>query len=115
MKARGNERVVYMEDSEFEKRFVVYASDPVEARYILSPSMMSRILSLRSKGTEKISLAFAGSKVFMALPHSRNFFEPELSRTAFDMGQVLEIAREVQLCMSIVKDLNLNTRIWTKL
>ena len=42
--AHGGRDVVKLEDPEFEKEFVVYAHDQVEARYVLSPSLMRRLL-----------------------------------------------------------------------
>jgi len=40
---------VQLEDIEFEDEFSVYSTDQVEARYILSPAMMRRILELKNK------------------------------------------------------------------
>ena len=42
--SKGYGDVMPMDDPEFEKEFVVYGSDPVEARYILSNSLMQRML-----------------------------------------------------------------------
>lgn len=43
----GRPDVVRLEDPEFEKIFVVYSSDEVEARYILSTSFMERLVEFR--------------------------------------------------------------------
>jgi len=46
-KARGE--LVKLENPEFESEFVVYSDDQVESRYILSPSLMERILLFKKQ------------------------------------------------------------------
>ena len=110
----SSEKLVYLEDPEFEKEFAVYGSDQVEARYILSTSMVGRILDLRAKWGNNIRLAFAGSMVFIAISHSADLLEPDLKTASHDKEQIVRFAYELEQCFSIVEDLNLNTRIWTK-
>ncbi len=42
-------RPIEMENPDFEKGFAVYGTDQVEARYILTPAMMGKILDFRTK------------------------------------------------------------------
>ena len=53
-KMRG--QLIKMEDPEFEKLFVVYGSDQIEARYILSTSLMRRITDFKEKTKKDIYL-----------------------------------------------------------
>ncbi len=110
----SDEKLVYLEDPEFEKEFAVYGTDQVEARYILSTSLVGRILDLRAKWADSVRLAFSGSEVYIAIAHSKDLLEPNLRRPADDREQILRFADELSLCLSVVEDLNLNTRIWTK-
>lgn len=108
-------QLVKMEDPEFEKHFVVYGTDQVEARYILSPALMERILTLRNKVNTGVSLSFIDSHVYIALPINRNLFEPSGLWASIDnFKQIEEYHYLVSLCMTIVEVLDLNTRIWTK-
>ena len=50
--------LVKLEDPEFEKEFCVYADDQIEARYILSTSLMRRILDYKRKFGGSIYLSF---------------------------------------------------------
>lgn len=50
-----------LEDPEFEKHFAVYSSDQVQAGYILSTSLMSRIVDFKEKSSRRIHLSFIGS------------------------------------------------------
>jgi hypothetical protein len=106
--------LVKLEDPEFEKEFVVYATDQVEARYVLSTSLMERILQFKRKTGKRICLSFVGSKVFVAIPYNKNLFEPRLFHTLLDFGPIARYFEDLELAVGIVEDLNLNTRIWSK-
>ena len=105
---------VELEDPEFESHFVVYGSDQIEARYILSTSLMARITDFKNKTGKKIFLSFIGSMVFVAVSYSRNLFEPKLFTTLLDFEPIRRYYEDLQLIIGIVDDLNLNTRIWSK-
>ena len=106
--------LVKLEDPEFEQAFAVYGDDQVEARYILSTSLMRRILGYRRKFGSDIFLAFLRSKVYIALSSSKNRFEPKVFSSVNDLSQVEEFRNDLDMICDIVEDLNLNTRIWTK-
>jgi len=108
------DQLISLEDPEFEKLFVVYGSDQVEARYILSTSLMKRIIDFREKTNRNIYLSFVGSKVFVAVPYTRNLFEPRIFKTVVDFEPIKEYYEDLLLAVGIVDDLNLNTRIWSK-
>jgi len=107
-------QLIKLEDPEFEKLFVVYGNDQIQARYILSTSLMARIVDFKKKTNRKIYLSFVGSKVFVAVAYTKNLFEPRLFKTILDFELVREYFEDLQLAIGIVDDLNLNTRIWSK-
>lgn len=106
--------LVKLEDPEFEHEFVVYSSDQVEARYILSPALMQRIVAFRRKTGRNIHLSFHHSLLNVAVSTDKNMFEPRIFRsiTGFDLCE--EYFNDLRLFLDIVDDLDLNTRIWTK-
>ena len=106
--------LIRLEDPEFESHFVVYGSDQIEARYILSTSLMARITDFKEKTGKKIYLSFIGSMVFAAVPYTRNLFEPRLFKTLLDFEPIRRYYEDLQLAIGIVDELNLNTRIWSK-
>lgn len=108
------EKVVQLEDPEFDEMFIVYGSDDIEARYILSPSMMRRILDLRRRWNDQVRLSFFESSVCLAISHKNNLFEPSLKTPVGCGTQLGRIASEVRTCLDLVEDLSLNTRIWSK-
>ena len=113
-KFSGHGDLVKLEDPEFEKSFVVYSSDQTEARYILSTSLMKRILDYKIKSKKNIQLSFVSSRLFVAVPYGKDLFEPKLFGEITDFESVEEYYNDLKLVLALIEDLNLNTRIWTK-
>ena len=120
---RRRGELVRLEDPGFERLFAVYSSDQVEARYILSTSLMQRILDYRTRADRAISLSFVQSQLFVAIPSRQDHLAPpsllliaNLAGNARIRSIVLERLREYEAYIAavtgIVADLNLNTRIW---
>ena len=107
-------KLVKLEDIEFEKAFAVYGTDQIEARYILSPALMQRIMGFKKKTGKNISMSFIDSSVFVGIPIAKNLFEAPTFSTLVNYSMIAEYYNYLALCIGIVEDLDLNTRIWTK-
>jgi len=111
----GRDELVRLEDPEFESHFAVYSSDQVEARYLLSSSLMQRILELRSIwGEVPVRLSFIDSKIHVAIPCSRDLFEPRLDQSLTDSDFLHRLVSEIRSCLDLVEQLNLDRRIWSR-
>lgn len=116
----GNQpgELVKLEDPEFERMFKVYSTDQIEARYILTPSLMARIVDFAKKTRASIRLSFVNSKLFLAIPTWHNYFDPpSLFAPAYTLGKretLQQYLDELNFVLSVVEELNLNTRIWSK-
>ncbi len=108
-----NGQLIKLEDPEFEKLFVVYGEDQVEARYLLSTSLMRRIVDFRNRTRKEMRLSFSASKLHVAIPLARELFEPKIMESLLTIAHVQEYYDDLKLAIDIVEDLNLNTRIWT--
>ena len=106
--------LVKTEDPEFEKLFNVYGTDQIEARYILSQSLMQRIKLFKKKTKHNLCLSFVYSNVFVAISFKKELFEPKYFSSIVDFEPIREYYEDLNLALGIVEDLNLNTRIWTK-
>ena len=106
--------LVKLEDPEFRKTFTVTSSDQIEARYILSPALMRRLLELHNRFECKVEAAFVGSRVMLAVPARMNLLQPRFFRRADNPEVVMGYLGFLQSAIGLVEDLNLNTRIWTK-
>jgi len=109
-KFRGE--LIKMDDPEFEKLFVVYGKDQIEARYILSPSLMKRVTEFKKKTKKDIYLSFINNNIFVAITYYKNLFEPKIFSTLINFDVIKEYYEDMALAISIVEELNLNTRIW---
>jgi hypothetical protein len=114
----GRGHMTRMEDPAFEKKFVVYTENDVEARYILSPKLMRTMLALSErfrKGVSRIAFAFMDSNVYIAIPieSGRDLFEMP---SRGDMGE--ETARrtqeELKEILSVFDVMELDLRLWSK-
>lgn len=113
-KLKFGESRVKMESPEFEKVFDVFSTDQVEARYLITPSMMERLLSLNSRFGKDVTISFRNSTILVAIPSSRNCFEASVWRSLSDMRILKADFEVIHSLLEIVDELNLNTRIWTK-
>ena len=107
--------LIKMDSSEFEKAFVVYGTDQIEARYILTHSMMHRILEYKKRVKKDISLAFVGEKLYVAVHYNEDLFEPTVFTSLLKMEVMLNYIKGLQLAISIIEELKLNEKLWSKI
>ena len=112
--AFNRDHLIKMDDPEFEKLFVVYGTDQIESRYILSPALMQRIVEFKTERQRTVYLSFVGSNIFVALSETRPLFEPKIFSSILDFKTVCGYFEDLRVAVEIVEDLNLNTRIWSK-
>jgi len=104
---------VNLESTEFENKFIVYSSDQVEARYILTPSFMERLVKLQEMMGDETSYSFVDSNIYVAVPIRDPLFEPSVfSSNNYD--KLGDYYNTVHIIFDIIDELNLNLRLWTK-
>jgi hypothetical protein len=106
-------QVINLEDPEFDRYFIAYGEDQIEARYILSTSLVKRIIDYRKKINKDLYISFKNSNMYVAIPWDYPF-SPVLFRSIMNYGLLHEYYETLSMIISIVEDLNLNTRIWSK-
>ena len=112
-------KVKNLENTEFCKKFSVYSTNDIEARYILSPALQERILSLNDSFVSNsitrnhLKISFFENRIFILIPSSKNNFEASFFKR-MDETRVGSDYRVITSLISIIEELNLNTRIWTK-
>lgn len=114
MNLARREKHVRLEDPDFNRHFVVYGEDQIEARYVLSTSLMQRITEFKEKHPNPLYISFVNSFLYVAIAYNKNLFEPSYFKKLTRFSLVKEFFEEIQLAVSIVEELNLNNRIWTK-
>jgi len=106
--------LVKMDSPEFEKEFVVYSDDQIEARYILSHSLMDSILKYKKLVGKNISISFVGSNIYIAIGFNQKLFEPKIYKKVTSFDEVRFYFEVLSLASNIVKHLNLDRKIWSK-
>lgn len=109
----GTEKID-LDDPEFNEKFLVYSSSQQEARYLLSPSTMKRIVQFSERLNSAFGLSFVNDMLHIAIPSSRDIFEPRIMKTIVDYSFIEEMYLDIMFFVDIVQELDLNTRIWTK-
>lgn len=102
--------LVNFDNPAFEKEFAVHTSSESEARSLLTPAMLESLLTLRRQADKPIFLAFKGRRAYVGVDYRRTLFEPRIVQTV-SKEAVREIAGHFAFVESIVRELNLNTRI----
>jgi len=110
----ARDELVKMDDPEFEEEFVVYSTDQVEARYILSHSLMKKLLSFQQKSNHQIHISFIESHIYMAISYNKDLFEPSIFRSLLDYKVAMEYVKTLHLAIGIVEELKLNQKLWSK-
>jgi hypothetical protein len=104
-------RLVKFDDAEFEKYFVVYSENEAEARYILSPSLMSRVIEFRKKNRSAwLRLSFTGSQVYVALSHEQNFCDPNLFGPIINFAKVEKLLEYISFAIGVAEESNRDNR-----
>ncbi len=110
----GDKTVVDLENETFNKNFVVYSNDQIEARYILTPALMERIGQLNQRCAHTVSLSFINANMYIAFPLAKNYFEAPIYKTLLKPNLLDDDLSVLSFMYDIVHELDLNTRVWSK-
>jgi len=111
----SKDALVKMDDPNFEKHFVVYGTDQVEARYILTHSMMKRLLDFKKRSKVPLYISFINDQINIALAYNKDLFEPTVFSSLLEYSLVKEYISTLQLATGIIDELKLNEKLWSKL
>ena len=106
--------LVKMDDVAFEREFVVYSEDQIEARYLLSSSLMQKILELKHKSAHPLSIAFVGNHIYIAIEYGKDLFEPTFLSSLLEYKIAMEYIKTLSMTIGIVNELKLNQKLWSK-
>ncbi len=113
MSSMSQLKLIELENPQFEAHFKVRSTDPTQARYIITPDFMERVLALKSKLGANVQLAFMDSSVIVAIPRRGDFME--FSGGLDNLTTSIEwIQKDLVNTLELIEDLKLNDRIWNK-
>lgn len=108
MKRRQNEKVC-LEDVVFSKKWTVYADDQIEARYVLTPALMERMLAVKKLfHGHQIDFSFRKNNLLIAVHTNKDMFETtSLFRSTLNYGKVWEVICQLNSVFSVIDTLRL--------
>ena len=101
-----------MDDARFEEIFDVYATDQIGARYALSPALMENFTLLCLRLDAPVNAVFKNNQIFIAVETWRDDFEPDIRKSLINNETIALYESEIAGFTQIVKELNLNRKIW---
>lgn len=100
------EHRIHLEDPRFTNGFMVYGTDQEEARYVLSSSVMERIVALKEKFDRPIFLSFQNRQMYLAVLNNDGLFSFP-SGNLDSIKVVNELAYDIETALEISKALGL--------
>ena len=113
-KNAARDELVKMDNPTFEKEFVIYSTDQIEARYILSHTLMQNLLNFKQKTKHDISISFVKNNIHLAINYGKDLFEPTVFKSLLNDEITKEYIETLVLALSTVEELKLNERLWSK-
>ena len=101
-----------MDDVRFEEIFDVYTTDQIGARYALSPALMENFTLLCLRLDAPVNAVFKDNQIFIAVETWRDDFEPDIRKSLINNETIALYESEIASFTQIVKELNLNRKIW---
>ncbi|MBD3807748.1 MAG: DUF3137 domain-containing protein [Epsilonproteobacteria bacterium] len=111
----SRDKMIKMDNPEFEKQFVVYGSDPIETNYILSHSVMQRILDFQKKISYPLFISFVHNYIHIAIDTKKDLFAPNIFKSLLDFNQTADYINSIRNMIMIVDELKLNEKLWGKI
>lgn len=102
---------VRLEDPEFEDQFEVYSTSQTEARFILTPDFMERMLRLQRQMGKKLQAAFHDNDMLIAVNGAEDNFEAgSLDEQADPHAPILNTVEELRAIFDLIETLNLTSQ-----
>lgn len=106
--------LVKMDNPEFEKEFVVYSSDQIEARDILSPKLMAKLLELKRLSNCPTYFSFVGDHIHISVYYNKDLFEPTVFNSLLEYKAAIDYVDTMHMTTGIIQELKLNQKLWSK-
>lgn len=102
-----------MDNSEFNDTFATFCDDEIAARYILSPSLMEKMLYLRKFFGAKCDFCFVENKIYIYINLGKDSFEADYKVPLIGENSAPQRYHdEITQFIGIVENLKLNSKIF---
>lgn len=102
-KKRGDMKRVGLVDPVFEKIFEAYGTDQVEARYLLTPTFMQRLVDLENSVDGKnIRFAFIGGQLLIAIETANRYEPGSMFKPLIETARTQNILNEIGAIYDVI-------------
>ncbi len=108
---KNNKQLIKLEDVVFSKKWNIYADDQIEARYVLTPALMERLLEIKSLfNSVLLEFSFCDNQLLISLPGANMFETTTLFRSALSYDGIKKVVNEFYCIFSIIEILKLENK-----
>lgn len=104
---------IRLESKEFNDYFKTRTTDELEARYILTPNFMEKLVDFTKKRHYPLDVSFQKEYISMSVATKKSFYKPSVFKS-MEGNQMKDVYNILLFFFTIIEELNLNTRIWSK-
>ena len=94
-----------------EQKYDIFASDNIEARKILTPAFLVRLLELSNNLKTKIFVSFEQNKINIAIQTKKDMFEMPFLSSTYNIENYKNILSENIKVLSVIDTLHLDENI----
>lgn len=105
---------IKMDNANFNNMFDVFTDNVINANYILTPKFIENITNLQKFVKRDFKMSFNRDRIYIFCNQGKDSFEPSLLKPVYDRESIKAIKNEILSVIAIIKDLELNNRIWLK-
>ena len=96
----GRDPLVKFDNKDFEKEYVVYSDNEMEARSIISEPLMIFLLDLKKNTNAKVYFSFVGNKVFLGINNNKDILKVgNINESVTENGFLLKYFNEIEACI----------------
>jgi hypothetical protein len=100
----GRDPLVKFDNKDFEKEYVVYSDNEMEARSIISEPLMIFLLELKKNTNAKIYISFVGNKIFLGISDNKDILKVgNINESVTDNGFLQKYLIETEACIVIAR------------
>jgi len=105
---------IILEDSKFNKKFDVYSSNQVEARYLVTPAFMEKFYNLKTVfGAKNIRCSFFDNNLMIAIETNKDLFEfGNIFKSVHDGLTIYQFYQEIKAIHDLIDYFKLNEKIY---
>jgi hypothetical protein len=89
--------------TDFRERFRVFTNNAELAEKFIAGDLENRIVEHVRKSKNELSVSFVGNRIFVAVAHQKDLFEPKIFHTLMDFDIIKEYFDDLEQALTIVE------------